>query len=111
MEISEAIKRIKNEMSERGLIERVSTPEKEALYDFYFGMLLGIGYDEGCRQITHRKAVAQYDMEGKFIKIYGSATLAAKKVGRHKSSICKAARGDTPYSGGFIWKYVLDGTP
>lgn len=106
MEFSEAIKRVKNEMSERGLIERVSTPKQEALYDFYFNMLLTIGYEEGIKQRTHYKAVAQYDMEGNFIKIFGSATLAAKRTGMHKSSICKAARGDIPYSGGYKWQYV-----
>ena len=110
MHISEAVQRIKSEMSERGLIERICDKKQDALYDFYIGMAYSIGYKEGTKHTSHPKKVAQYDMEGKFIKIYGSLTIAANKVHRNKSAIMRACKGESEHCAGYKWKYVENGT-
>jgi hypothetical protein len=110
MHISEVEKRILNEMSERGLIERLCNQEHDKLITFYINMAYAIGYDEGRKQKTHQRKVAQYSMNGYFIKIFGSVTLAANSVGKDKSALSKAARGKLEHCGGYKWKYIEDGT-
>lgn len=40
-----------------------------------------------------KKPVAQYDLEGNFIKSYESASAACRETGIHYSSILKVAQG------------------
>jgi hypothetical protein len=72
----------------------------------YFERLYAMGFDEGARQGSHNKLVAQFDMGGKFIRTFESVTTAARSVKRNKSAVAKAAKGETEYSGGYRWAYV-----
>jgi group I intron endonuclease len=49
--------------------------------------------------------IEQYDLEGKFIKIYGSAADAAKEIGCQRSGISFCLNGRLKTSAGYIWKY------
>jgi hypothetical protein len=84
--------------------------QQQGLIDYkdlrgYLRQVYAAGYDDGRLQRALRKPVFQYTMEGEFIERHDSATLAAKKMGVTKSSICKAASGATKHSGNFIWRY------
>lgn len=54
------------------------------------------------------KQVAQYDLNGKFIKVHNGIGNASRDSGAHESNISKACLGHIKSSGGFNWRY-LDG--
>lgn len=110
MLIETAIIKVEKEMLDRGLLTRIQTKEEEYLIRFYFNLLCAIGFDEGRKQAAHRKQVAQFTMDDKFLKIYSSITEAANAVDRGKTAILKAAQGKTEYCGGYKWKYIQDVT-
>ena len=55
----------------------------------------------------HRK-VNQYTLDGKFIKTFECIKDATLSLGKNKSAIWKACRGEYKTSLGFIWKYADD---
>lgn len=60
----------------------------------------------GRRKMQQRryKRVAQYDLNGTFIKEWEGISVAEKELGiRHISSVCNGHRNK---AGGFIWKYI-----
>lgn len=60
------------------------------------------GYKKAQRKMFKR--VAQYDLDGKFIREWDGASVAEAKLGiRHISSVCNGHRNK---AGGFIWKYT-----
>lgn len=54
------------------------------------------------------KKVNQYDLEGKFIKIWSSIVEASKKLNIKHSGICSCCDGTYKTSGGYIWRYADD---
>jgi hypothetical protein len=68
-------------------------PSKEHLEKLWKGQIL-----------ANSKPINQYDLEGNFIKLWKSATLAAKEINLHPTSIRHCVKGKTKTSGGFIWK-------
>lgn len=68
-------------------------------------MMWGAGYDEGVQHRSYNKAISQYTVDGKFVKRYNSAVIAAKMVGGDKDNITKVARGKRRSSHGYVWKY------
>jgi hypothetical protein len=54
--------------------------------------------------LANSKPIVQYDLEGNFIKEWQSATIAAKEIGLHPTSIRHCVQGKTNTSGGYIWK-------
>lgn len=52
------------------------------------------------------KAVAQYDMNGTFIKRYDYAKLACDELSIDLSSVIKCCKGKAKSCGGYIWKYA-----
>lgn len=56
---------------------------------------------------TRKKPVAQYDLEGNFIKSYESASAAYRETGIHYSSILKVAQGweHRNTAGGYVWRF------
>jgi hypothetical protein len=54
--------------------------------------------------LANSKAIGQYDLQGNFIKSWQSATVAAKEIGLHPTSIRHCVQGKTKTSGGYIWK-------
>lgn len=50
--------------------------------------------------------VAQYDLNGNFIKEYDLVKDAAKAVGKTLNNISACLRGKSKTSGGYIWKYA-----
>ena len=63
---------------------------------------------EFCDEISNRqsKRIAQYDLDGNFIKEWKSAQVAGKELKISSSSIRSTCRGDYKTSGGFIWKEI-----
>ena len=65
----------------------------------------------GCKKYGYKSAakkknkkVAQFSIDGQFIKEYNSVEEARKETGvQHISCVC---RGDRKKAGGYIWKYV-----
>lgn len=53
-----------------------------------------------------RKPVAQYDLEGNFIKEYVSQTEASKQTGILQGAISNCALGYQKQVGGYIWRFV-----
>lgn len=51
------------------------------------------------------KKVNQYDLEGKFIKTYGSAREAGRITKIDRADISKCAVGKKKTAGGFVWDY------
>jgi hypothetical protein len=66
---------------------------KEHLEKLYKGQIL-----------ANSKPINQYDLEGNFIKEWQSATIAAKEINLHPTSIRHCVQGKTKTSGGYIWK-------
>lgn len=54
--------------------------------------------------IANSKPILQYDLEGNFIKEWESATIAAKEIGLHPTSIRHCVQNKIKTSGGYIWK-------
>ena len=54
--------------------------------------------------LANSKPIEQYDLEGNFIKNWQSATIAAKELNLHPTSIRHCVQGKTKTSGGYIWK-------
>ena len=52
------------------------------------------------------KKVAQYDLNGNFIKSFPSARVASKELNLDSSTISKVCRGKNKTHGGFIFKYI-----
>lgn len=63
-----------------------------------------IGYDEGRAQTAHRMKVKQLK-DGLVVRIFDSVTLASKSIGRDKSTLVKALKGNISHCGGFQWEY------
>lgn len=56
-------------------------------------------------KILKSKTVLQYNLNGKFIKKYDSATQAAKDNGFNQGAISSVCRGEIYKAYGYIWKY------
>lgn len=54
--------------------------------------------------LANSKPIEQYDLTGKFIRNWQSATIAAKEIGLHPTSIRHCVQGKTKTSGSYIWK-------
>jgi len=52
-----------------------------------------------------RRKVAQYNLDGTYIKSHEDAVSAGKHIGVQYQSIYLACNGKNKTSGGFIWKY------
>lgn len=60
-------------------------------------------------RFTNRKPVLQYNLDGVFLKRYGSVKEASQITGVSRSSIENSGRGYCKTGSGFIWKYECDG--
>lgn len=56
------------------------------------------------RRITLGKPIAQYTLDGQYIKTFSGGRQVKRELGIHNASAC--ARGECRTSGGYIWKYV-----
>jgi hypothetical protein len=54
--------------------------------------------------LANSKPISQYTLDGIFIQHWQSATIAAKEIGLHLTSIRNCVRNVTKSSGGYIWK-------
>lgn len=52
------------------------------------------------------RKVAQYDMEGTYIATFPSIRAAAQTVGVTPAALLRAARGETRFSGGYLWRFL-----
>lgn len=51
-------------------------------------------------------SVAQYSMNGEFIRIWKSAREACTELNLHPSNVCKCCKGLLRKTGGYLWKYA-----
>lgn len=58
------------------------------------------------RTKDHSKEVAQYDLEGNFIRLFESTAEASRNTGIEQSNISTVARGLRSYAGNFQWAYI-----
>ena len=56
------------------------------------------------RRISEGKPIAQYTLDGKYIRTFYSTRQVKRELNIHNSSAC--ARGECKTSGGYIWRYV-----
>lgn len=49
--------------------------------------------------------VTQYDLDGKYIKTFRSASIASQETNIYLAGISRSALGRRRTSGGFIWRY------
>jgi hypothetical protein len=54
--------------------------------------------------LANSKPIEQYDLLGNFIESWESATVAARQLGLHPTSIRHCVQGKTKTSGGYFWK-------
>lgn len=88
---------------------RKSIKNNWTLYNFYWAYnYLGIVYNNipkrRCRDKTKKK-ILQYDLDGNFIKEWGSIKEADVAFGRRNSYIIHALKGNTKTIYGYVWKY------
>lgn len=60
---------------------------------------------------TRKTKIKQYDLDGKFIKVYDSTTEASKILNIERTSISACLNGKNKSAGGFIWGYENDEPP
>jgi group I intron endonuclease len=97
--ISEAT-RAKTSQTMKGLLKTEETRQK--MSEAQKGHKMPKGKDS-------KKAVAidQFDLEGNFLKTFGSIADAASELGCQRSGICFALKGRIKTSAGYIWKYKI----
>jgi hypothetical protein len=54
--------------------------------------------------LANSKPITQYTLDGIFVQHWQSATVAAKEINLHPTSIRHCVQGKTKSSGGYIWK-------
>ena len=64
-----------------------------------------LNYKKSNTPYPRSRAIEQYDMDGNYIQTFVSVCEAARVVGIKPSCISAAARGETKFSKGYIWKY------
>ena len=52
----------------------------------------------------NERVVSQYDLKGRFVRIFKSRMEAAKAVGIHPTSISAVIKGKVPTAGDFLWR-------
>lgn len=62
-------------------------------------------YKELIKQYPKGKSLAQYDLEGNFVKFFNNVLEASNVTGIPHSSICSACRGERKVSHGYQWIY------
>jgi len=102
MEQETTAQRILAELLELGIVQE----KDEDVVWAYLAQAYAVGYDYARFQSTHQKPIAQYSKDGRLIKIFESASEAARKTKAGHSEIAKCARGKQKTSGGFQWRYV-----
>ena len=55
------------------------------------------------------RAVAQYELSGRFLRTWDSCRTAAASVGCERTTLHKCCSGATSSAYGFIWRWVVDG--
>ena len=60
--------------------------------------------------VPNKQPVAQYDLEGNFIKEYSSAAEAARENGYRADVICWCCKGKLKTAYGFIWRRIQKNT-
>jgi len=76
------------------------------LYIEMLNQAYGAGYDEGRKQGSHQKKVAQYDQYNNLIRVFDSCLDAARAADVHKTHISKACLGKTNNVKGYYYKYI-----
>ena len=56
--------------------------------------------------LTAKKKIHQFDLNGSFIKEYESVKQAGEELGIDNTGISKCLKGHLKKSGGYIWKYA-----
>ncbi|WP_277407911.1 NUMOD4 domain-containing protein [Lacrimispora xylanisolvens] len=62
----------------------------------------------GCGALVKNTPVLQFDMNGKFVKVWTSIKEAATTLGIKYQGISRVCRGERKSSGGYIWKYLIE---
>lgn len=57
------------------------------------------------RGLESKKKIAQYDLQGNFLKMWDSATDIERELGFAGSNICKCCKKVIPYAYGYKWRY------
>jgi hypothetical protein len=89
-------------------------PELKNEYLTEMNYLYAGGFDEGRKQVAHRKKVAKMDEFGNILERYESAQQAANKNGITKHMISKVCLGHNSKAGerrtgtGYLYKYIDD---
>jgi len=105
----EAIKRLLEDVKASSIQNTKSyTPTTEHyipihLLEYYLNMSYAIGYDEGRKQVSHRKKIIQIK-DGVEIREWESEVIAANAFGVTKHMINKAVTGKIKHFRGFEWK-------
>lgn len=82
-----------------------STREENIQHAYNNGLNLGSMKNKRGIDNPHSKKVYQFDLNGNFIRQYGSAREAERITGIRCSDITMCCRNKTKKSHGFIWKY------
>lgn len=71
-------------------------------------MAYAVGHDDGRKSMMHSytRKVIQYNLIGNPIRMWDSASEAARAMNVDRCNIARAARGDIKTSAGYKWKYV-----
>jgi hypothetical protein len=108
MKVEVMIDRIWETWVAKGLVN----PGLKAEFITEMDYLYGGGFDEGRKQVAHRKKVVKMDDYGNIVATYRSAVEAANKNGVTKHMISKACLGKNSKAGGrktgkgFFYKYI-----
>jgi hypothetical protein len=66
----------------------------------------GLNFTKGYRPPTLKRAVGQYDKEGRLLNSYESASAAARAIKGTQSAITRCCNGKANHHKGFIWKFI-----
>ena len=63
-------------------------------------------YDNGTKIPPHMRKVAQYDLDGNFIRMWNSQAEIERTLHIFQANITKVCRGKRNQTGGFKWQYI-----
>ena len=89
---------IKKKIGDANRGKRHSEQTREKISQALVGKFLG-------ENNPFAKTVVQYDLDGNFIKEWGSIADAAREVGTYTSKISNCCKGRRKETNGYIWKY------
>lgn len=86
-------------------MKRPSIDRIDSSGDYSYSNCRFIEHNENCRSTC--KAVKQYSLSGRFIKVFDSAASVERELGFNRHNINRCCLGKRPTAFGYKWQYTI----